>query len=173
MCLYDLSSRVNEPRNFKRITSSPLTDLIDGGASTWSTRVTKTLFNKTKIGECVDEKMRFLTATNQLSSTSFFLLLCVVAQIYPHRIISMTKENIAKICKKNDLYITPHLNDVLYLHYQGKFLSTHFVQCICEMKIQSPENEDWSVSWMFTHYRLSKNRKPWWVHKCEVFMARM
>lgn len=31
----------------------------------------------------------------------------------------MTKESIVKLCKKNQLYVTPHLNDVLYLHYQG------------------------------------------------------
>lgn len=31
----------------------------------------------------------------------------------------MTKEAIVKLCKKNSLYTTPRLNDVLYLHYQG------------------------------------------------------
>lgn len=31
----------------------------------------------------------------------------------------MSKESILKLCKKNRLYVTPHLNDVLYLHYQG------------------------------------------------------
>lgn len=31
----------------------------------------------------------------------------------------MTEEAIVKLCKKNRLYVTPHLNDVLYLHYQG------------------------------------------------------
>lgn len=33
---------------------------------------------------------------------------------------SMTKESIINSCKKNKLYSTPSLNDVLYLHYQGK-----------------------------------------------------
>ncbi|KAG4072728.1 hypothetical protein HA402_001840 [Bradysia odoriphaga] len=32
---------------------------------------------------------------------------------------SMTKEKIVNLCKKHKLYVTPRLNDVLYLHYQG------------------------------------------------------
>lgn len=35
------------------------------------------------------------------------------------RFRSMTSASIIKLCKKNRLYVTPHLNDVLYLHYQG------------------------------------------------------
>ncbi|CAH1398956.1 unnamed protein product [Nezara viridula] len=31
----------------------------------------------------------------------------------------MTKEAIKDVCKKHKLYNTPHLNDVLYLHYKG------------------------------------------------------
>uniref|UniRef100_A0A1Q3FT24 Dynein axonemal assembly factor 1 homolog n=1 Tax=Culex tarsalis TaxID=7177 RepID=A0A1Q3FT24_CULTA len=31
----------------------------------------------------------------------------------------MTKKSIVESCKKNKLYITPHLNDILYLHYSG------------------------------------------------------
>ncbi|KAL1402226.1 hypothetical protein pipiens_006180 [Culex pipiens pipiens] len=31
----------------------------------------------------------------------------------------MTKKSIVDSCKKNKLYITPHLNDILYLHYSG------------------------------------------------------
>jgi hypothetical protein len=33
---------------------------------------------------------------------------------------SMTKEAIKKHCRELKLYQTPHLNDVLYLHYKGK-----------------------------------------------------
>jgi hypothetical protein len=32
----------------------------------------------------------------------------------------MTKEAIMRNCKEQKLYLTPHLNDVLYLHYKGK-----------------------------------------------------
>lgn len=32
----------------------------------------------------------------------------------------ITKKRILELCKKNKLYQTPELNDVLYLHYQGK-----------------------------------------------------
>lgn len=39
---------------------------------------------------------------------------------------SMTKENILNSCKKNKLYVTPKLNDVLYLHYQGKIIHPKF-----------------------------------------------
>ena len=31
----------------------------------------------------------------------------------------MTKEFIVKHCKENKLYVTPSLNDVLYLHFKG------------------------------------------------------
>lgn len=31
----------------------------------------------------------------------------------------MTKERIRALCKKNDLYLSPALNEVLYLHFQG------------------------------------------------------
>lgn len=31
----------------------------------------------------------------------------------------MTPEKIKALCKKNDLYMTPGLNEVLYLHFQG------------------------------------------------------
>uniref|UniRef100_A0A1B0EUN9 Dynein axonemal assembly factor 1 homolog n=1 Tax=Lutzomyia longipalpis TaxID=7200 RepID=A0A1B0EUN9_LUTLO len=32
---------------------------------------------------------------------------------------SMTPQVLRELCKKNNLYLTPKLNDVLYLHYQG------------------------------------------------------
>ena len=33
--------------------------------------------------------------------------------------MDMTPAYIKKLCKENDLYGTPHLNDRLYLHYKG------------------------------------------------------
>lgn len=33
--------------------------------------------------------------------------------------MDMTKKMIKDLCLKHDLYGTPHLNDKLYLHYQG------------------------------------------------------
>lgn len=33
----------------------------------------------------------------------------------------MTEKGLRDLCKKNKLYQTPRLNDVLYLHYQGKY----------------------------------------------------
>lgn len=34
----------------------------------------------------------------------------------------MTKKFLQKLCKQHKLYITPALNDTLYLHYKGKGL---------------------------------------------------
>lgn len=44
---------------------------------------------------------------------------------------SMTKEAIMRNCKEQKLYLTPHLNDVLYLHYKGKWnlIIAEFRQC--------------------------------------------
>jgi len=33
----------------------------------------------------------------------------------------MTPNGLKELCKKDKLYQTPRLNDVLYLHYQGKW----------------------------------------------------
>jgi len=32
----------------------------------------------------------------------------------------MTSKGLKELCKKDKLYQTPRLNDVLYLHYQGR-----------------------------------------------------
>lgn len=37
----------------------------------------------------------------------------------PCYLFRMTVKVLRDLCKKNQLYLTPHLNDVLYLHYQG------------------------------------------------------
>lgn len=40
----------------------------------------------------------------------------------------MTKKKLLELCKKNKLYITPSLNDVLYLHFQGKKIKLNIIQ---------------------------------------------
>uniref|UniRef100_A0A182QG94 Dynein axonemal assembly factor 1 homolog n=1 Tax=Anopheles farauti TaxID=69004 RepID=A0A182QG94_9DIPT len=42
--------------------------------------------------------------------------LCEAEEFGPKK---MTKKTIQASCRKNKLYLTPHLNDVLYLHYSG------------------------------------------------------
>ncbi len=34
--------------------------------------------------------------------------------------IVLTERYVKSLCEENDQYTTPHLNDVLYLHYKGK-----------------------------------------------------
>lgn len=43
----------------------------------------------------------------------------------------MTEKRIRDLCKKNQLYLTPRLNDVLYLHYQGTF--DRFLQILIKL----------------------------------------
>lgn len=39
----------------------------------------------------------------------------------------MTKESLKQICRENDLYSTPALNDIIYLHYKG---TLRFIVCV-------------------------------------------
>ena len=47
-----------------------------------------------------------------------YLVLLSNASVYRFT-FRMTKAFIQSLCKKHKLYHTPHLNDVLYLHFQG------------------------------------------------------
>lgn len=80
----------------------------------------------------------------------------------------MTKESIAKLCKKNDLYMTPHLNDVLYLHYQGNWQLATFA-AIADGRLSGDEAT--KVTLVISPYRLSENRESGGIHQCEVLVA--
>lgn len=41
---------------------------------------------------------------------------------YMNMIFRMTKETLKDICKQSELYIVPKHNNVLYLHFKGRYL---------------------------------------------------
>lgn len=70
-------------------------------------------------------------------------------------IISMTKAKIVNLCKKHKLYVTPRLNDVLYLHYQGE-----------EKKMCFRLKGKWKI--LLHQFRIHGNQRTWWICGAEM-----
>ena len=70
----------------------------------------------------------------------------------------MTKEAVLKICKDLKLYRTPHLNDVLYLHFKG----TNWPHSL---------HHDFSLNKTFFSSRILLHRELGRIHRPQVFVA--
>lgn len=66
----------------------------------------------------------------------------------------MTEQFIKKHCRENKLYQTPWLNDVLYLHYKGKYNGNKF-EC------------EFFFNYFYSHVRLLLYRKSGKVYGFE------
>lgn len=72
----------------------------------------------------------------------------------------MTQKGLRDLCKKDKLYQTPRLNDVLYLHYQGKICIVQLILLII-------------LFWFLYFNRLSVYRMFGRIYRTQVFVARM